>query len=57
MLEAPRNNYIKDIYAIRQSMSEMRGVIYPVRESLLDIVQGDYPLLTQDTAGYFHMAA
>ena len=54
LLEDPRSNYIKDIYVIRQSMSEMRSVIYPVRESLLNIVQGDYPLLTPDTVGYLH---
>jgi magnesium transporter len=52
LLEIPRGNYIRDIYAIRQSMSEMRGVIYPVRESLLNLVQGDYPLLSPDTISY-----
>jgi magnesium transporter len=50
----PGKNYIKDIYAIRQSMSEMRSVIYPVREALLNMVQGDLPLLTRDTIGYLH---
>jgi magnesium transporter len=54
LLEAPRGNYIKDIYTIRQSMSEMRSVLYPVRESLLNMVQGDYPLLTPDTINYLH---
>ncbi len=54
LLELQGQNYIKDIYNIRQSMSDMRSVIYPVRESLLNLVQGDYPLLSQDTIGYLH---
>jgi magnesium transporter len=54
LLDVPRGNYIKDIYAIRQSMSELRSVIYPVRESVLNLVQGDYPLLNPDTIGYLH---
>jgi magnesium transporter len=54
LLEHSRDNFIMDIYAIRQSMSEMRSVIYPVRESLLNMVQGDYPLLSADTVGYLH---
>ncbi len=54
LLGVPRINYIKDIYAIRQTMSDMRSVIYPVRESLLNLVQGDYPLLTPDTISYLH---
>jgi magnesium transporter len=49
LLENPRQNYIQDIYHIKQTMSEMRGVIYPVRESLLNIVQGDNSLLNDDT--------
>lgn len=54
LLEDPRGNYIKNIYAIKQAMSEMRSVLYPVRESLLNMVQGDYPLLTPDTVNYLH---
>lgn len=54
LLDLPRNNYIRDIYAIRQTMSEMRSVIYPVRESMLNLVQGDYPLLSPDTISYLH---
>jgi len=54
LLEVPRANYIQGIYAIKQTMSEMRGVIYPVRESLLNMVQGDYTQLTKDTIGYLH---
>jgi magnesium transporter len=54
LLEAPRGNYIMEIYAIKQSMSELRAVLYPVRESILNMVQGDYPLLTADTVNYLH---
>jgi magnesium transporter len=54
LLGAPRGNYIMNIYAIKQAMSEMRSVLYPVRESLLNMVQGDYPLLTPDTVTYLH---
>jgi magnesium transporter len=52
LLENPVPNYIRDIYHIKQSMSEMRGVIYPVRESVLNVVQGDYALLKEDTLVY-----
>jgi magnesium transporter len=54
LLGAPRGNYIKDIYALKQAMSEMRSVLYPVRESLLNMMQGDYPILTPDTVNYLH---
>jgi magnesium transporter len=32
----------------------MRGVVYPVREALLNIVQGDFALLDDPTIVYFH---
>jgi magnesium transporter len=32
----------------------MRSVIYPVRESLLNLVQGDFPLLKPETISYLH---
>jgi magnesium transporter len=54
LMEEPRLNYMRDIYHIKQSMSEMRGVIYPVRESLLNIVQGDFALLEPETVTYLH---
>ncbi len=54
LLELPRGNYVKEIYALRQTMSGMRSVIYPVRESLLNLVQGDFPLLKPDTISYLH---
>lgn len=54
LLEDPRPNYIRDIYHIKQFMSDLRGVVYPVRESILNVVQGDYALLQDDTLVYLH---
>jgi magnesium transporter len=54
LLQTPGLNYIQQVYQIKQSMTELRGVIYPVRESLLNIIQGDYPLLKHDTIRYLH---
>ncbi len=51
-MEKPETNYIKDIYYIKQTMSEMRGVVYPIREALLNIVQGDYSLIDDATITY-----
>jgi magnesium transporter len=49
LLEEPGENYIQHLYRIRQPLSDLRGVIYPIREALLNIVQGDYALLGEDT--------
>ena len=54
LLETPENNYIRDLYLIKRPMSELRGVVYPIREALLNIVQGDYALLSDDTVVYLH---
>ena len=42
LLENPDENYMQKLYHIKQNISGMRGVIYPTREALLNIVQGDY---------------
>lgn len=52
LLEAPDRDHIHEIYQIRRPMSDMRGVLYPVREALLNIVQGDYALLEESTISY-----
>jgi magnesium transporter len=52
LLEAPKKDYIHDLYLIKQPMSDMRGVIYPIREALLNIVQGDYSLMEESTITY-----
>jgi magnesium transporter len=52
LLEEPRHNYIQDIYRIKQTVSGIRGVVYPVREALLNLVQGDFDLVADDTLPY-----
>lgn len=54
LLESPETNYISNLYRIKQPMSEIRGVIYPIRESLLNMVQGDYPLIEDETLPFLH---
>jgi magnesium transporter len=54
LLDDPSHNYIRDIYHIKQSMTSLRGVLFPVRESILNLVQGDYALLEDDTLTYLH---
>jgi len=49
LLEDPGRNYIQQIYQIKQTLSGMRGVVYPIREALLNIVQGDYSLIEDRT--------
>ena len=51
-LEKPEFNYIQGIYKIKQPMSDMRGVIYPIREALMNMVQGDYSLIDDATIPY-----
>jgi magnesium transporter len=54
LIEEPEPNYIQDIYQIKRPMSDLRGVIYPMREAILNIVQGDFPLLWKETITYLH---
>jgi len=54
LLERPQSNYIGNLYRIKQPMSEMRGIIYPIREALTNMVQGDYHLIEDETIPYFH---
>jgi magnesium transporter len=54
LLERPETNYIGNLYRIKQPMSEIRGVIYPIREALLNMVQGDYPLIEDETLPFLH---
>jgi magnesium transporter len=49
LLEAPDRDHIQEIYLIKRPMSDMRGVLYPVREALLNMVQGDFALLEEST--------
>ncbi len=52
LIEDPGQNYIRSIYGIKQTLNELRGVIYPVRESILNLVQGDIAQLGEDTIIY-----
>lgn len=52
LMDKPENNYIKEIYYLKQPMSEMRGVVYPIREAMLNIVQDDYSLIGDPTIVY-----
>ncbi len=52
LMESPGQDKILEIYLLRKPVSELRGVIYPVREALLNIVQGDYSLLEDATIAY-----
>jgi magnesium transporter len=52
LLEKPETNNIKEIYTIKQILSEMRSVVYPIREALLNMVQGEYSLIDDATITY-----
>jgi magnesium transporter len=49
VLERPQTNYMHNLYRIKQPISEMRGVIYPTREALHNLVQGDFHLIGEET--------
>lgn len=53
LLDEPHENYIREIYGIKQRMGGIRGVVYPVREALLNLVQGDFGQMNEDTVTYF----
>lgn len=53
LLDEPNQDYIREIYTIRQTISGIRGVVYPGREALLNLVQGDFEQITEDTLVYF----
>jgi magnesium transporter len=53
LLEKSDDNYIQDIYAVRKSFSDLRGVFYPIREALLNILQGDFNRIEEDSMRYF----
>jgi magnesium transporter len=52
LLETPDKDYIHDLYLVRRPISDLRGIIYPVREALLNIVQSDYSMLEDSTIPY-----
>jgi magnesium transporter len=52
LLENAEKNCIQNIYRIKQPLNEMRGVILPIREAILNIVQGDYSLIDDATITY-----
>jgi magnesium transporter len=54
LLERPDFNYIRNLYMIKQPMSYMRNVVYPMREALMNMIQGDYPLIEDDTLPFLH---
>jgi magnesium transporter len=54
LLEQPGDNYIQDVYHIKKNLTDMRGAIYPIREALLNIVQGDYSLISDSTITFLH---
>jgi|WetSurMetagenome_2_1015567.scaffolds.fasta_scaffold61590_2 magnesium transporter len=54
LLEKPEDNYISHLYRIKQPMSALRGVLYSLREALLNIVQGDFALIEDETLPFLH---
>lgn len=54
LLEHPESNYISHLYRIKQPMSDLRGVLYSLREALLNIIQGDFDLIEEDTIPFLH---
>jgi magnesium transporter len=52
LMEDPEKNYIQSIYKIKQPLNDMRGVIFPIREALLNMVQGDFELIDESTIAY-----
>jgi magnesium transporter len=54
LLEHPESNYISNLYRIKQPMSDLRGVLYSLREALLNILQGDYELIEEETLPFLH---
>ncbi|MBN2812429.1 MAG: magnesium/cobalt transporter CorA [Bacteroidales bacterium] len=54
LLREPEKNHIQDIYRIKQPLTEMRGVIYPIHEAILNILQGEYTLIHESTLPYLH---
>jgi magnesium transporter len=49
LFEHPDASYLNSLYRIKQPMSGIRSVIYPLRENLLNLIQGDYPLIEDET--------
>ncbi len=54
LLKEPEKNHLQEIYSIKQPLTEMRGVIYPVREAILNILQGEFTLIGEYTLPYLH---
>lgn len=54
LLEDPESNYISQLYRIKQPMSDLRGVLYSLREALLNIIQGDFGLIEEETIPFLH---
>jgi magnesium transporter len=54
LFESPDNNFIKHLYRIKQPLSDMRGVLYAIREALLNILQGDFSLIEDETIPFLH---
>jgi magnesium transporter len=54
LLEHPGSNYISHLYRIKQPMSDLRGVLYSLREALLNIIQGDFDLIEEETLPFLH---
>lgn len=53
LLEEPQFNYIQSIYQVKKMINDLRGVVFPLREALLNIVQGDFDRFGEDTLTYF----
>jgi magnesium transporter len=53
LLEEPQRNYIQSIYQVKKMVNDLRGVVFPLREALLNIVQGDFDRFGEDTVAYF----
>ncbi|HJZ41998.1 MAG TPA: magnesium/cobalt transporter CorA [Bacteroidales bacterium] len=53
LLEEPQLNYIHSIYQVKMMINDLRGVVLPLREALLNIVQGDFNRFGEDTLTYF----
>lgn len=49
LLETPEDDFIRDLYSAKKKLGEIRPVLYPVNEALQNLVQGDYPLIDDQT--------
>jgi len=54
LLESPDRNHIHDIYQLKKSFGQLRSILYPVHEALLDLIQGDYTQIGDSSLAGLH---